>query len=251
MARPHVFDSSELTFERDVLEASRETPIVVDFWAAWCAPCRALGPVLERLAAEANGEWRLAKVDVDANPGLAAALRVQGIPAVRAFKDGRQVAEFVGALPEPQVRQWLGQLGPSPAELAYQAAAAAEAEGDDERAAAGYRQALEHDPGHAAARSALARVELKLRAGWVQEGDLKARLAADPTDLDAVLGLADLEAARGELGAAFSRLLEVVRSTQGEERDRARKHLVALLDTVPADDARAVAARRSLAAALY
>ena len=131
MSKPPYVDVSEATFEKEVLQKSFETPVVVDFWAAWCGPCRALSPVLEKLATEADGEWVLAKVDVDANQMLAATFGVQGIPAVKAFKDGRQVAEFVGALPEDHVRQWLKQLGPSPADSAFEEGAAVEARGGD------------------------------------------------------------------------------------------------------------------------
>jgi putative thioredoxin len=244
-------DVSEATFEKEVLQKSFEAPVVVDFWAAWCGPCRALSPVLEKLAAEANGDWVLAKIDVDANQMLAATFGVQGIPAVKAFKDGRQVAEFVGALPEDHVRQWLKQLGPSPADSAFEHGAAREEDGDLQGAARQYRRALAEDPSHERAKSALARVELALRSGDLDEEELRARVAREPADSDAELALADLDAARGDLESAFRRLLELVRATAGDERERARSRLVELLETIPAEDPRAVEARRALAAALF
>jgi putative thioredoxin len=250
-AHMSVIDVTEATFETDVIDRSHELPVVVDFWAEWCGPCRVLGPLLERLATAGDGTWQLAKVDVDANPRLAAAFRVQGIPAVHAFKDGRQVAEFVGALPEDQVRAWLEQLGPSTADLAVEEGLRAEERGDLAAAAEAYRLALREEPGHGAAQSALERVELALRSATLDGASLRARLAADPSDIDAATGLADLEASRGRLEAAFELLLDGVRRSAGDERDAARRHLLRLMATVPADDARAKAARRSLALALY
>jgi putative thioredoxin len=251
MNETYVFDVTEETFERDVIERSRDVPVVIDFWADWCGPCRTLSPVLERLADEAGGEWVLAKVDVDSNPGLAGAFRVQGIPAVHAIRDGRPVAQFVGALPEDRVRDWLAQLGPSTGDIAVEEGRAAEARGDLEAAADAYRRALADRPGHAEARRSLERVELALRSGHLDEASLRARLDADPADVEAAVGLADAAAARGALAEAGDVLLAVVRATTGEERDRARLHLLRLLDTVPADDPRAMAARRSLSLALF
>src|SRR2546429_4016242 len=124
-----VIDVTEQTFEQDVLRRSAEAPVVVDFWAAWCGPCRQLSPILERLAREANGEWVLAKIDVDSNPNIASAFRVQGIPAVHAFRNGRGVARFVGALPQPQVLQWLQPPGPAPPVLSLPEARAAHGSG--------------------------------------------------------------------------------------------------------------------------
>ena len=244
-------DVTEATFAEKVLRRSHERPVVVDFWAEWCGPCRTLGPVLERLAAEANGEWVLAKVDVDANGSLAAAAQVQGIPAVRAFKDGRQVAEFTGALPEPQVREWLAGLGPRPADLATAGAAEAADAGDLEAAQDGFRRALELEPGHEMARRGLAEIELRLRATGTDSEDLAVRVATDPGDVDAVLGLADLDAAAGDLEAAFGRLVAIVKETTGPDRERVRVHLLSLLDTLSPDDPRAMAARRDLALALF
>jgi putative thioredoxin len=236
------FDVTDVTFEREVLERSRTKPVVVDFWAEWCGPCRALTPVLEKLAAEAD-DWELAKCDVDANPGVAGALQIQSIPTVIAFTDGRASAEFVGALPEDQVRLWLKQLGPSEGDIVYDEGAEAEDAGDLETAAAAYRRALAADPGHLDAKSGLARVELALRAS-----------SADPSSLDgldAVIAQADLDAAAGEFDAAFKRLLAAIRTGTEDERERARLHLLALLDLLSPDDARAIDARRRLSRALF
>ena len=246
-----VLEVSEASFQRDVLERSRQVPVVVDFWAEWCGPCRSLGPILEKLAGEADGAWVLAKVDVDSNPRLASAAGVQGIPAVRAFKDGKQVAEFVGALPEPQVREWLQQLGPSAVDIEFDAAANLEVSGDIDGALAGYRRVLAAEPGRSEAAAAIARLELAQRAGDVDVAELQARLAADPADVDAALALSDAEMQRGERARALQRLVDLVRVTDGDERDRVRKHLLGLLETLPVDDPDALAARKALAAALF
>ena len=246
-----VFEANEATFEQAVLEKSREVPVVVDFWAAWCGPCRSLGPILERLAGEAGGSWVLAKVDVDANPRLAAAAGVQGIPAVRAFKDGKQVAEFVGALPEPQVREWLQQLGPSAIDVELEAAATLEQAGDVDGALAGYRRVLAAEPGRDEARAAIARLELVQRTDEVDIAELERKLTANPTDVESALALSDVDMQRGDTARALDRLVELVRLTGGFERDRVRKHLLTLLETLPVDDPTALKARKALAAALF
>ena len=244
-----VIDVTEETFVTDVLDRSNDVPVVVDFWAAWCAPCRALGPVLERLAVEAGGAWILAKVDVDANPRLAGALEIQGIPAVRAYKGGREVADFTGALPEPQVREWLTQLGPTAADLAYDEGASLEAAGRLDEAADRYRKALAEAPGHNAAATALNRVDLALRTAGLDRADLERR--AESGDIDAVLDLGDLFAQAGDFEAAYGRLIDALRKTSGEGRERIRQRLVALLDVPPPGDPRVSAARRAMASALF
>src|SRR5213079_1896738 len=123
----HVFDVTEATFEADVLERSRTVPVVMDLWAEWCGPCKQLSPVLEKLAAEAGGQWILAKVDVDANPQLSAALQVQSIPMVVAVIGGQLVDGFLGAMPEAQVRHWIGQVLAAAEKMGMQVAAPADA----------------------------------------------------------------------------------------------------------------------------
>ena len=244
-------DVTEADFKAEVLDRSHEVPVVVDFWASWCAPCRALGPVLEKLADEAAGDWVLARVDVDAAPDLAAAAQVQGIPAVKAFRNGRLVAEFTGALPEAQVRSWLAELGPSPADIAFEEARGLEEAGDPSGALAAYREVLNHDPGHDGAKSAVARLELAMRSHEVDEQALRARLEGDPADVDAATELADALASSGRLEEAFDLLVRTVSLTSGESRDRARRRLLGLMDMVPAEDPRVVAARRSLSLVLF
>ena len=246
-----IIDVDESTFTEQVLDRSTEVPVVVDFWADWCGPCHALGPILERLATEANGSWVLAKVDVDANPSLAAAARVQGIPAVRAFKDGKQIAEFTGALPEPHVRAWLKKLGPSRTDLAVERGVAAEQRGEPQEAQRAYEEALVEEPGNEEARRGLSRVKLAQRTAGLDESELRRRLEAHDDGLDVVLGLSDLEAARGDIEEAARLLIDVIRNGDGEQAERARIHLLELLETVPPDDPRALRARRSLSMALY
>lgn len=241
----------EATFDQEVLERSRETPVVVDFWAQWCGPCRALGPVLERLAAEADGSWTLAKVDVDKNPMLAQTFGVRGIPSVRAFQDARPVAEFTGALPEPQVREWLKGLAPSPADFEFDRAGQLEEAGSLVEAATSYQSVLNLEPAHPGARRGLAGVELALRAQGHDEAELRRRLDENPSDVELLGNLADVEAVSGRLEEALERLLDAVRTSSESDREEARLHLVGLMDALPPDDPRLVSTRRALSRALF
>jgi putative thioredoxin len=261
--RPHVIDVTEATFATDVVERSKTVPVVIDLWAEWCAPCRQLGPVLERLAAEGGGSWILAKVDVDANPRIGQALQVQGIPAVKAVVNGELVDEFTGAMPEAQVRQWLARFLPAEGDLPgggaagpaiderVAAALAQERAGNLDAALAAYRAVLADTPGDADAKAGVARIELVQRARLVDEAAMTARVAAAPDDVDAVAALADLDVVRGKTRDAFGRLVDAVRRTSGEQRDAAREHLVSLFAVLPADDPAVVNARRELANALF
>lgn len=161
----NVIDVSEVTFERDVIQKSHEKTVVVDFWAAWCGPCRMLGPVLERLANEPGSNFILAKLDVDANPGLAMRFGVQGIPAVKAFRDGRIAGEFVGAQPEPRVRQFIEQVAPAGGSESSVSAEALMAERRWSEAAELYREALAENPANVQARLDLARALIGLGHG--------------------------------------------------------------------------------------
>ena len=282
-ANGHVFDVTEATFEADVLERSRTVPVVMDLWAEWCGPCKQLSPVLEKLAAEADGAWVLAKVDVDANPQLSAALQVQSIPMVVAVIGGQLVPGFLGALPEAQVRQWLGQLmqaaqqlgmppaaggdqaGPGAGPLAPDAAAAgveyrdpglAEAQqamerGDLDGAAAAFEGMLEADPGHPIAAQGLAQVNLFRRVNSYDEAAARREAASHPDDVDAQSKVADLDLASGRMDDAFDRLLGVVRRTSGEDRDQARRHLIGLFDIFPPGDPRVGKARATLSTLLF
>ncbi|MDZ7268542.1 MAG: thioredoxin [candidate division KSB1 bacterium] len=144
------------TFQKEVVAASHQTPVLVDFWAEWCGPCRILGPVLEKLAREAQGKWRLVKINTDREPELAQQFRIQGIPAVKLFFEGKVIAEFVGALPEREVRRWLEQNLPSAAKRELESARAALQSGDHTTARQRLESVLQSDPQNVEARVLLA-----------------------------------------------------------------------------------------------
>ncbi len=272
-ASPFVVDVTEATFQAEVLERSLQVPVVVDLWAEWCGPCKQLSPVLERMAAAANGAWVLAKVDVDANPRIAQAFQVQSIPMVMAVVGGQPVDGFNGALPEPQVREWITRLldalrdrmpairqaeegvqGEEPAEEPedprFTAAEDALERGDYPAAEAAYQQILAVEPANEQARAALGQVRFLARAERADPSAV-ARAAAAPDDVDAQLAAADAELAADAVEAAFDRLVATVARTGGADRDRAREHLVGLFELFAPDDPRVAKARRSLARALF
>jgi putative thioredoxin len=241
-----VIDVTEQDFEQEVLERSKTVPVVVDFWAEWCGPCRRLGPVLEKEADKREGEVVLAKLDTDANPNLSRAFGIQGIPAVKAFKDGRVVDEFVGAQPPPQVERFFDKLVPTEADRL--------AAGGDE---ASLRKALELEPGRADAAVPLARMlidrddrdggraVLEPVVGNFQADALRARLELEDELPDA---FAALDA--GDLESGLEKLIESI-ATRPDDTDLIRQAVVGELDALGPEDPRTKEYRRRLASALY
>ncbi len=264
-----IIDVTEATFETAVIGVSQSVPVVVDLWASWCGPCKQLSPILEKLAVEYAGQWILAKVDVDAEQQIAAAFRVQSIPSIVAVIKGQVLPLFQGALPEPQVRQYIDELLRVASEAGLGAAAgevqepAAEPEEDPrwdqaadaieagqwDEAVALYEQLRVVDPEQAAA--ALAQVALVRRTDGVDPAAALAEADADPMDLAKASVAADVEVARGAPEVAFARLLKIVRGTQGDERAAARQVLVDLFALVGDSDPAVIKARTQLANALF
>jgi thioredoxin len=300
----HVIDVTDETFNADVLDRSRNVPVIMDLWAEWCGPCKQLGPVLEKLAAEADGGWVLAKVDIDANPQLRAALQVQSIPMVVAVVGGQVLDGFLGALPEAQVRDWVSHVlaaaqqlglggaagqdgsavgppggenatgpampgesrpyppgagpmagagaGPDPmADPAFAEAQQAMERGDLDGAAGAFEKVLAASPGHPVATLGLAQVDLIRRVNSYDQAKARRDAAENPDDIDAQCRVADIDLATGRIEEAFDRLLGAIRRASGDDRDRARVHLVSLFEVFPPRDPRVAKARAKLSGLLF
>ena len=229
-------DVTDATFERDVVERSSTVAVVVDLWAAWCGPCRTLGPILEKVVAETEGAVELAKVDVDANPGVAAAFQVQSIPAVFAVKDGQVVDSFIGALPEAQVRQFVERLAPPKREADLLAD-----KGDE----ASLRAALELEPAHPVAAVALA--QLLVDRGQSEEALALLARVPETADVRRVAALARVAGnGTGDPVAELDALLDRVK---GDED--ARRRFLDLLEVLGPEDPRTAQYRRALTARLF
>ncbi|WP_406641987.1 tetratricopeptide repeat protein [Amycolatopsis sp. WGS_07] len=264
-----VLEVTEATFQ-SVVELSLNQLVVVDLWAGFSDQCQQLTAVLERLAGESGGSWVLAKVDVEANPRIAQAFGAQSVPTVVAIAGGQPVDAFSGALPEPEIRKWLNSLldalrdrlpgiraaeearGPveEPEDPRFTEAEEAFERGDYAAAQAAYERILDAEPANELAKNALAQVKFTARA---ESADPSARekAEADPKDIDAQLAAADLDIAEQDVEGAFRRLVDVVRRTAGDDRNRVREHLVALFELFDPSDERVAKARRDLASALF
>ncbi|MFF8910387.1 tetratricopeptide repeat protein [Streptomyces olivaceoviridis] len=275
-----VIDVDEAGFEQDVLQRSAEVPVVIDFWAEWCQPCKQLSPVLERLAVEYNGRFLLAKIDVDANQMLMQQFGIQGIPAVFAVVAGQALPLFQGVAGEQQIRETLDQLvavaeqrfgltgltvdpdaepggapqaaaAEGPYDAALNAAAQALDAGDLGGAVRAYQNVLADDPAHPEAKLGLAQAELLQRVQGMDPQKVRQEAAEKPKDARAQIAAADLDLVGGHVEDAFGRLIETVQRTAGDDREAVRLRLLELFEVVGQEDPRVVGARRALARALF
>jgi len=284
-------DTTTANFTADVIKESRQQPVLVDFWAPWCGPCKQLGPVLEKAVNAAGGRVKLVKMNIDEHPAIAGQLGIQSIPAVIAFKDGQPVDGFMGAVPETQINAFIDKLagpdaGAAALDEAMEAAAQARELGDLNSAIQLYSTVLEHDPGHVEAAAALAdllfeagnaqaaqsvldgipadksdapavaaiRTRMRLAREAAELGDpaeLERRLAADPKDHQARFDLALIQNARGDRMAAADSLLAIVKADRTWQDDKARGQLVTFFEAWGPTDEVTLAARRKLSSLLF